>query len=51
MPWGGIFRVTAQITAIVGTVTFIGLTAVCVSALRQQADRDRSRWTDKNRWE
>jgi hypothetical protein len=51
MPWGAIFKRTAQAAA----VTLVGLTTLCAAELRRQRrekeESERFRWTDKNRWE
>ena len=53
MPWGGILRFTAKVAGAV----FVGATGLCVAELRrlrhekEESERFRNRWTDKNRWE
>lgn len=51
MPWAGIAKATAAVTATVGLV----LTAACADAVRrarrEKQESERVRWTDKNRWE
>ncbi len=51
MPWGAIFKRTAQVAA-VALVTFTGLCAAELQRQRREkAESERFRWTDKNRWE
>ena len=53
MPWGAIFKRTAQGAAVI----FAGLTGLCAAELRrlrrehEETERFRSRWTDESRWE
>lgn len=51
MPWGAIFKRTAQ----AATVVFVTLTGLVAAGLQQErrekAESLRFRWTDKNRWE
>lgn len=47
MPWSGI----AKATAAVAGGTFLVLTALCRSALNQQREEARPRWSDAARWE
>lgn len=54
MPWGWIARKTGAMTV----MTFAGLSAFCLWALHvdvkqkeAEEERNRYRWTDKNRWE
>jgi len=55
MPWGGIAKRTAQITAVVAVTVFVGLTGMCAAALHQErlkkAESERTPWTDAARWE
>lgn len=51
MPWGAIFKRTAQAAAFF----LVGLTGLCAAELRrlrrEKEESERFRWTDKNRWE
>jgi hypothetical protein len=51
MPWGAIFKRTAQVAA----VALVTCTALCAAELqrlrREKEESERFRWTDKNRWE
>ncbi len=51
MPWGAIFKRTAQVAA----VTLVSFTGLCAAELqrqrREKEESERFKWTDKNRWE
>lgn len=51
MPWSGILKVTAASAAVIG-LALTGIAAAGVKEARnEQQERERVRWTDKNRWE
>jgi len=51
MPWGGIAKRTVQVAVVI----FVGLTCAVAAGRRhernEQAESERFRWTDANRWE